>query len=67
VKIVLPRTLAEPGTIPWEMITSGEDIDVDILVNALMEEAETIDFDEIQGLIDEMTKRILENAKRAEK
>jgi len=62
--VKIPKTLMEPGTIPWETIRNEEDRQVDILLHELMGEVVNHDMDE---LMHQLAARIAENAKRLEK
>ncbi len=52
-KIVLPKTLAEPGTIPWEKITSNAQREIDMLLSSLMDDLVNQDMDELMVRIEE--------------
>lgn len=63
-KIVLPKTLAEPLTIPWKDINNGVDSEIEKLLSALLDEAIHGDMEEI---MERLHDRLEANQARLEK
>lgn len=65
-KIVLPKTLAEPLTIPWKDINNGVDSEIEKLLSALLDEAIHGDTD-MEEIMERLHDRLEANQARLEK
>ena len=65
-KIKLPKTLAEPLTIPWKNINNGVDREIEKLLSALLDEAIHGDM-EMDEIMAKLSDRLDANLKRIEK
>jgi hypothetical protein len=65
-KILLPKTLLEPGTIPWaDMNQAFEPTEIEKLLNELLNETGCSEVD-MEELLERIDERIMENSKRLE-
>lgn len=65
-KIAIAKSLLEPAGIPWTEITSGENIELDKLVNGLIDEV-VYEQGDMDALIKRLAERIRETDRRRQK